>query len=63
MRLADIKGRAAVLTAPDRAVDLADASGGRFSPDIQLAYEQWDEVTAFAATLDDTKATSVSAWA
>jgi 2-keto-4-pentenoate hydratase/2-oxohepta-3-ene-1,7-dioic acid hydratase in catechol pathway len=61
MRLADINGRAAVLTAPDRAVDLADASGGRFSPDIQLAYEQWDDVTAFAATLDDTTAVPVSA--
>jgi 2,4-diketo-3-deoxy-L-fuconate hydrolase len=60
MRLADIKGRAAVLTAPDRAVDLADASGGRFSPDIQLAYEQWDEVKAFAATLDDSLAVPVS---
>lgn len=61
MRLADINGRAAVLTAPDRAVDLADASGGRFSPDIQLAYERWDEVTAFAVTLDDSKAVAVSA--
>jgi len=61
MRLADIAGRAAVVTAPDRAVDLADASGGTFSPDIQLAYERWDEVKAFAATLDAAKAASVSA--
>ena len=60
MRLADIEGRAAVVTAPDRAVDLADASGGAFSPDIQLAYERWDEVKAFAATLDATKAAPVS---
>ncbi|MFI9385842.1 fumarylacetoacetate hydrolase family protein [Kutzneria sp. NPDC052558] len=60
MRLADINGRAAVVTAPDRAVDLADASGGAFSPDIQLAYERWDEVTAFAATLDATKAALVA---
>ncbi len=60
MRLADIAGRAAVVTAPDRAVDLADASGGTFSPDIQLAYERWDEVKAFAATLDATKAAPVA---
>ncbi|QUQ62384.1 fumarylacetoacetate hydrolase family protein [Kutzneria sp. CA-103260] len=60
MRLADIGGRAAVVTAPDRAVDLADASGGRFSPDIQLAYERWDEVKAFAAALDATKAAPVA---
>ena len=60
MRLADIAGRAAVVTAPDHAVDLAEASGGVFSPDIQLAYERWDEVKAFAAALDATKADLVS---
>jgi 2,4-didehydro-3-deoxy-L-rhamnonate hydrolase len=50
MRLAVISGRACLVHGTGQVTDLADASDGRFSPDIQEAYENWNALRAFAAT-------------
>ncbi|MER5884501.1 fumarylacetoacetate hydrolase family protein [Streptomyces sp. NPDC001941] len=47
MRLANIDGRL-VLRGPGGRVDVAEASGGRFGPDPQDAYRDWDAFTAWA---------------
>jgi 2-keto-4-pentenoate hydratase/2-oxohepta-3-ene-1,7-dioic acid hydratase in catechol pathway len=54
MRLANLGGRA-TLIAPggdDRGVDIAEASGGKFGPDVQGLYDEWDAFRAFVADLD-----------
>lgn len=48
MRVANVGGRLAVAVG-DRWADVATASGGRFSPDPQAAYDRWDELVAWAA--------------
>jgi 2,4-diketo-3-deoxy-L-fuconate hydrolase len=48
MRLANVGGRLAVAVG-DGWVDVAGASGGRFSPDPQAVYERWEEFQAWAA--------------
>lgn len=48
MRLINIDGRAALEFA-DGAVDLATASDGRFGPDTQALYDDWDELTGWAS--------------
>lgn len=50
MRLANVSGRAALVVGPHEVIDLAEASEGRFSADIQDAYDTWDEVLAFAGS-------------
>ncbi|MGY0021436.1 fumarylacetoacetate hydrolase family protein [Streptomyces sp. cg35] len=47
MRLANIDGRL-VLRGPDGPVDVAEASGGRFGPDPQEVYANWDAFLAWA---------------
>jgi 2-keto-4-pentenoate hydratase/2-oxohepta-3-ene-1,7-dioic acid hydratase in catechol pathway len=54
MRLANFAGRATLLVADDRGIDVAKASGGLFGPDVQAIYDEWDEFRAFAAGLDQT---------
>ena len=52
MRIANIAGRLAIVTgAPGAytAVDVAKASDGRFGPDPQSVYEQWDDLRQWAA--------------
>lgn len=52
MRIANIAGRLAIVTgAPgaETAVDVAKASDGRFGPDPQAVYEQWDDLRQWAA--------------
>ncbi|TDD79784.1 FAA hydrolase family protein [Actinomadura darangshiensis] len=51
MRLANLDGRAAVI-AGDSAVDVAEASGGRFSADPQAAFADWDGFRDWAASAD-----------
>ncbi|ATY13428.1 FAA hydrolase family protein [Amycolatopsis sp. AA4] len=53
MKVATVDGRLALVTAPGKAVDAAEASGGRFGPDVQQAYERWAELSEFAATLGE----------
>jgi 2-keto-4-pentenoate hydratase/2-oxohepta-3-ene-1,7-dioic acid hydratase in catechol pathway len=54
MRLANLGGRATLVVpgGDDRGVDIAEVSGGKFGPDVQGLYEQWDAVQAFVAALD-----------
>lgn len=48
MKIANLDGRVA-LVVDDTAVDVADASGGRFGPDPMDVYERWDEFGEWAA--------------
>lgn len=55
MRIANLEDRAVLVVAgdgtpdsPGRAVDVHAASGGRFGPDLESVYAQWDDVAAWA---------------
>ena len=58
MKLANVNGRAA-LVAGAGAIDVANASGGKFSADVQSLYEDWGAFRAFAAELDVSEATPI----
>jgi 2,4-diketo-3-deoxy-L-fuconate hydrolase len=47
MRLADHGGRATLLVGSG-GIDVATASGGRFGPDVQSLYDEWEAFVAFA---------------
>jgi len=52
LRFASKNGRAHLVVGDDnRLVDLAEVSGGRFSPDPIDAFRRWNEVRDFAATV------------
>jgi 2,4-didehydro-3-deoxy-L-rhamnonate hydrolase len=61
MRLANLGGRATLVMpgGDDRGVDVAEVSGGKFGPDLQDLYEDWDAFRAFVADLDLSAAASV----
>ncbi|MEJ7635496.1 fumarylacetoacetate hydrolase family protein [Aeromicrobium sp.] len=48
MRIANVEGRAFLLTADDRGLDVAEASEGKFGPDLTSLYEDWDGFRAWA---------------
>jgi 2,4-didehydro-3-deoxy-L-rhamnonate hydrolase len=48
VRFANVNGRACVARG-EHFFDIAQASGGRFSHDVQSAYGRWDELTAWFA--------------
>lgn len=50
MRIGSLSGRA-VLFAGDAVVDVADASGGRFGPEVMQCYDEWEACSAWAATV------------
>lgn len=50
MRIANLAGRLAVLTAGGGAVDVERASGGRFAADPQAVYRNWDDFRSWAHT-------------
>jgi 2,4-didehydro-3-deoxy-L-rhamnonate hydrolase len=56
MRLANLGGRATIISEPDpthgRGIDVATASGGQFGPDVQPLFDDWASFHAFAAALD-----------
>ena len=56
MKLANVNGRAA-LVAGAGSIDVATASAGQFSVDVQSLYEDWGAFRAFAAELDVNEAT------
>jgi 2-keto-4-pentenoate hydratase/2-oxohepta-3-ene-1,7-dioic acid hydratase in catechol pathway len=56
MKLANLGGRAALITA-DGAIDLATASAGRFGPDVQPLYDEWAALREWFATSDRPAAT------
>jgi 2-keto-4-pentenoate hydratase/2-oxohepta-3-ene-1,7-dioic acid hydratase in catechol pathway len=62
MRLANLGGRATLVLpgADDRGVDLAGASAGKFGPDVQGLYDDWDAFRSFVADLDLATATTVA---
>ena len=57
MRIANLRGRLSLLTEGDGAIDVAGASGGRFGPDPQSPFGQWDEFAAWASQLHEAGAT------
>ncbi|MGW7824532.1 fumarylacetoacetate hydrolase family protein [Streptomyces puniciscabiei] len=54
MRTANLHGRLA-LVSDDRAVDVQEASGGRFAADPQAVFERWDEFRDWAASVSAVK--------
>lgn len=50
MRLANVNGRAVLLTADDQGVDVALASAGTFGPGLTEVYDDWAAFCAWAAT-------------
>lgn len=48
MRLANIRGRAHIVTSDSTAIDVAKASGERFGPELEPIYQHWDEFVAWA---------------
>jgi 2-keto-4-pentenoate hydratase/2-oxohepta-3-ene-1,7-dioic acid hydratase in catechol pathway len=54
MRLANLEGRATLVVpgCDDRGIDIATLSGGKFGPDPQSLYEDWDAFRTFADALD-----------
>ena len=56
MRIGNLSGRLNLFT-DGGAVDVAEASGGRFSPDPQAIYDVWDDFAGWASTLGQVDAT------
>lgn len=52
MRITNLQGRAAIVSTDGSAVDVATASDGRFGPDPQSLYDQWDDFRQWAAAHD-----------
>ncbi|GAA4533240.1 fumarylacetoacetate hydrolase family protein [Amycolatopsis samaneae] len=48
MKLANVDGRAVLVTADDKGVDVAKASDGEFGPDLGSVYENWAGFLAWA---------------
>lgn len=51
MRLANVNGRAVLLTADDQGVDVALASAGKFGPDLSQVYDDWAGFCSWAASV------------
>ena len=52
MRIANLSGRLVLITTDEAAVDVERASGGRFGPDPQAVYDEWDAFTSWAQAAD-----------
>jgi len=50
MRIANHDNRAVLVTSDDAGIDIHDASGGKFGPDVASVYAHWKEFSAWAAT-------------
>jgi 2-keto-4-pentenoate hydratase/2-oxohepta-3-ene-1,7-dioic acid hydratase in catechol pathway len=53
MRLANVDGRAVLLTADDRGIDVAAASDGKFGPELPSLYGDWDGFRVWAESTGD----------
>ena len=53
MRLANVDGRAVLLTADDRGIDVAAASDGKFGPELPSLYGDWDGFRVWADSAAD----------
>jgi 2-keto-4-pentenoate hydratase/2-oxohepta-3-ene-1,7-dioic acid hydratase in catechol pathway len=49
VRIANLLGRLSLIVGDESAVDVADASGGRFGPDVQAVYDRYDDFRSWAA--------------
>jgi 2,4-diketo-3-deoxy-L-fuconate hydrolase len=61
MRIANLSGRLVLITADEAAVDVDRTSDGRFGPDPQAVYDDWDAFTSWARTADLSAATPFAA--
>ncbi len=61
MRIANLSGRLVLITADEAAVDVGQASDGRFGPDPQAVYDAWDAFASWARTADLSAATPFAA--
>ena len=52
MRIANLADRAVLVVDDETAVDIAEASGGRFGPSPRAVFEAWDDFTVWAAEAD-----------
>ncbi|MEO7844407.1 MAG: fumarylacetoacetate hydrolase family protein [Nocardioides sp.] len=52
MRLANVDGRALLLTADDSGVDVERASGGEFGPGLDSVYDAWSAFAGWAGSVD-----------
>jgi 2-keto-4-pentenoate hydratase/2-oxohepta-3-ene-1,7-dioic acid hydratase in catechol pathway len=59
--LANVDGRAVLVTSDSRGLDVETASGGKFGPDLAAVYEDWKGFRAWAESVDET--TSATAFA
>lgn len=57
MRIANLSGRLVLVTADEAAVDVERASGGRFGPDPQAVYDEWDAFAGWAKTAEHSAGT------
>ena len=48
MKLANVNGRAVLVTGDDKGIDVATASDGQFGPEPADVYEQWDAFRAWS---------------
>lgn len=48
MKLANVNGRAVLLTGDDRGIDVEDASEGKFGPELATIYADWDGFRSWA---------------
>jgi 2-keto-4-pentenoate hydratase/2-oxohepta-3-ene-1,7-dioic acid hydratase in catechol pathway len=53
MRLANVQGRAVLLRADDRGIDVESASAGKFGPTLVAVYEDWDGFRSWADSAHD----------
>ncbi|MFC7487058.1 fumarylacetoacetate hydrolase family protein [Knoellia sp. CPCC 206453] len=60
MRLANVDGRAVLLTSDTTGVDVADLSDGRFGPEPGSVLEQWDDFREWANGADTAEAEQIS---
>ena len=65
MRIANHDGRAVLVIGesgsekgPEKGIDIATASGGRFGPDLTGVYPEWDELCKWATSYDSSGASS-----
>jgi 2-keto-4-pentenoate hydratase/2-oxohepta-3-ene-1,7-dioic acid hydratase in catechol pathway len=57
MRIANLNDRLVLVTTGPAVVDVERASGGRFGPDPQAIYDEWDAFTSWARSADLSRAT------
>lgn len=61
MKIANVKGRLAIVVADGKAVDVETASSGKFSSSIQEVYGEWADFVAWGKTVDASQATDFAA--